>query len=111
MLMGWRWRNSTNLGGGARTTMTSRGMGVSWGLAGFRIGRSPGGAIWVSFSIPGTGISFFKKLPNRGNLAQQPLPPVAQQSQISTPSPPPQPSVNPLTANQKVLEEIKRSKT
>lgn len=109
MFMGWRWRNSIHLGGGARSTMTSRGMGVSWGLAGFRMGRSPGGDLWVSFSIPGTGISFFKKLPRLGNQTPT-LPTGTQQSQTRTPSPLPQPPVNQLTANQKLLQAIKRTK-
>jgi hypothetical protein len=87
--------------------MTSRGVGVSWGLAGFRIGRSPTGSLWVSFTIPGTGISFFKYLSLQGVLS------APQQQQPSVPAPPPalpQAPNPPLTANQRVLEEIRRAK-
>ena len=84
--------------------MSARGMGVSWGLAGFRIGRSPTGSLWVSFTVPGTGVSFFKYLPLKSS----------QRHSSVTPQPPTQalphaPSA-PLTANQRVLEEIHRSK-
>lgn len=102
--MGWRWRKSISLGGGTRTTMTSNGMGVSWGLAGLRIGRSPTGSLWVSASIPGTGISFFKYLSPKAPQATQ------QQSAIQAPpSPPPATSI-PITANQRILEDIRRKK-
>lgn len=108
--MGWRWRKSINLGGGARTTMTARGMGVSWGIAGFRIGRAPTGSLWASFTIPGTGISFFKYLSPKSKLAgtsQQPLIPV--QAPLSTQLP--HSSGTPMTHNQRVLDEIHSSKS
>lgn len=105
--MGWRWRRTINLGGGARTTMTSRGMGVSWGIAGFRIGKSPTGSIWVSFTIPGTGISFFKYLSSQGQQA-------APQQQPSIPAQSSAPALqhapNTMTANERILDEIRRSK-
>lgn len=98
--MGWRWRKSISLGGGTRTTMTSNGMGVSWGLAGLRIGRSPTGSLWVSASIPGTGISFFKYLSPKAPQATQ------QQPVIQAPLA----SSIPMTANQRILEDIRRKK-
>jgi hypothetical protein len=103
--MGWRWRESLNLGGGARATMTAHGVGVSWGLAGFRIGRSPTGSLWVSFTVPGTGISFFRY------LSPESFSPTPQQ-QPSVPAPPPALPHGPnppLTANQRILEEIRRT--
>ena len=105
--MSWRWRDSINLGGAARTTITSSGVGVSWGFAGFRIGRSPTGSLWISYTVPGTGISFFRYLSSQG------LPPTPQRQQPSIPAPPPslpQAPNPPLTANQRILEEIRRTK-
>lgn len=99
--MAWRWRNSINLGGGARTTLTAGGVGVSWGFAGFRIGRSPTGSLWVSFTLPGTGLSFFKY------LSPQDFLPAPQQRQSSVPLPPPgQPGATnlPPTPNHGVLD-------
>ena len=109
--MGWRWRKSINLGGGVRTTMTARGVGASWGLAGLRIGRSPTGSLWVSFTIPGTGINFFKYLSPQGAQTSQP-----SQQQPGLTAPPPLPPLQhppdtPLTANQRVLEEIRNAKS
>jgi hypothetical protein len=100
--MGWRWRDSLNLGGGARATLTGHGVGVSWGFGGFRIGRSPTGSVWILISIPGTGLSFFRYLSPKGAF------PSVQQPTV----PPAQPNLpNPtLTANQRVLDEIRRSK-
>ena len=83
----------------ARTTLTAHGVGVRWGFAGFRIGRSPTGLLWVSFTVPGTGLSFFKYLSPRGVLS------APQSGQPSIPVPPPH-----LTPNQRVLEEIRRAK-
>jgi hypothetical protein len=65
--MGWRWRESVSLGGGARTTLTAHGMGISWGIGGLRVGRSPTGSLWVSFTIPGTGIGFIKYLSSQAS--------------------------------------------
>lgn len=106
--MSWRWRNSINLGGGARTTMSTRGIGASWGLAGLRVGRSPTGSFWVSFTVPGTGISFFKYLSQQGSQTTQAPP---QPQPVVTILPPIQHAPNtPLTANQRILEEIRNTK-
>ena len=99
--MGWRWRKSIGFGG-ARTTITSNGLGFSYGIAGIRVGRSPTGNFWVSFSIPGTGISFIKYLG-------------ANNSQTALPATSTTPSANlqnnsPLTPNQKLLEKMKNIK-
>ncbi|MBI5791662.1 MAG: DUF4236 domain-containing protein [Rhodocyclales bacterium] len=96
------------MGGGTRTTITPRGMGVSWGFAGFRVGKSPTGSLWVSFTIPGTGISFFKYLaPQTSQTAQQQQPSIPAKS----PAPAlPQSKNSVMTANERVLEEIRRSK-
>ena len=112
--MGWRLRRSISLGGGARSTMTSRGMGASWGLAGLRIGRSPTGSFWVSFTIPGTGISFFKYLSTRGHQnspVSQPIPAALSHPQRTRPAPTfTPPAAGQLTANQRIVDEIMRKK-
>lgn len=105
--MGWRWRKSANLGGGARATMTARGVGVSWGFGGVRVGISPAGPLWVSFTIPGTGIGFFKYL-SSGAPAPAAPPPI--QNQPPAPVLPAQAPSGPTTANQKILAKIRRSK-
>jgi hypothetical protein len=103
--MDWRWRDSLNLGGGARATLTAQGVGVSWGFAGFRVGRSPTGSFWVSISIPGTGISFFRYLSRGSGFPSLPQLTVPQAQHNL----PPTPNAS-LTANQRVLDEIRRSK-
>jgi len=59
--MGWRIRRWISLGGGIRASLSRRGVGWSWGIPGFRIGRGADGAGWVSIGIPGTGIYFTKR--------------------------------------------------
>lgn len=104
--MGWRWRKSIGLGGGVRTTISKNGLGFSYGFGGLRIGRSPSGDLWVSATIPGTGIGFFKSLSRNTN--NQP---------IVQPVPIQQPSINPplsgqpvlpQTPNQLLLEQMKK---
>jgi hypothetical protein len=60
--MGWRWRKSINVGGGIRAILSRKGVGWSWGIPGFRIGKSADGSTWVSVGIPGTGLYFTKRL-------------------------------------------------
>jgi hypothetical protein len=107
-IMSWRWRKSISLGGGTRTSMTSRGMGVSWGIAGFRVGRAPTGSLWVSFTIPGTGISFFKKLTRQSQQAVQQQPLTRPQSPVTLSLP--NSSIVTKTPNQRVLDEIRQFK-
>jgi len=102
--MGWRWRKTIGLFGGARATVSRNGAGFSWGFSGLRIGRSPTGNLWVSFSIPGTGISFIKYLPT---FSSQRSIPAAPPAAIAPPSLGSQPSI-PLTPNQRLLEKIKK---
>ncbi len=106
--MGWRWRKSINLGAGTRATMTSRGLGVSWGIAGLRVGKSPTGSLWVSFTVPGTGISFFKYVSSQSSQAPQPSQPPAPASQQI--SPPQQAANTPLTENQRIVERLRKRK-
>jgi hypothetical protein len=55
--MGIRFRKSFKLGGGFRINLSSRGVGTSWGVKGFRIGSGPSGAR-VHVGIPGMGIGW-----------------------------------------------------
>jgi hypothetical protein len=112
--MGFRWRKMINFGGGARSTVTSRGVGVSWGFAGLRIGRAPNGSRWISFTIPGTGISFFKKLKSQSKFKGQQSPATPTSTSASPLQPhhigPARPQTAPLTANQRIMERIRKKK-
>ncbi len=59
--MSWVFRKIFRFGP-FRTTLSKSGMGVSWGIPGFRFGVSPSGRKYVSFGLPGTGIYFIKYL-------------------------------------------------
>ena len=82
--MGWRFRKSKKLGP-LRLNFSKRGVGVSTGFKGFRIGQSPDGRRYMSIGIPGTGISYmhyFKK------KKQPPSPPIPLPNpQTPAPSP------------------------
>ncbi|MGI6286605.1 tetratricopeptide repeat protein [Neomoorella humiferrea] len=65
--MGWRFRKSVRIAKGVRLNLSKRGVGVSVGGKGFRVGIGPRGA-YTSTSIPGTGlyaINYFGKQKNR----------------------------------------------
>ena len=56
--MGWRFRQSINLGGGFRVNISKTGVGYSWGVPGYRITKTASGRIRRTYSIPGTGLSY-----------------------------------------------------
>lgn len=56
--MGLRYRKSINLGGGFRVNLSKSGVGYSFGGKGFRYTHTARGTNRVTFSIPGTGISW-----------------------------------------------------
>lgn len=58
--MGFRFRKSINLGGGVRLNLSKKGVGISGGVKGARIGVGPRG-VRTTTSIPGTGVSFVKE--------------------------------------------------
>lgn len=58
--MGFRFRKSINLGGGARLNLSKSGIGASAGGKGFRVTKKAGGGTRTTASIPGTGISYVK---------------------------------------------------
>ena len=53
-----RFRKTFNLGGGAKITVTPKGIGSSIGVKGARVGRGVDGKTRVSASIPGSGLSY-----------------------------------------------------
>ena len=57
-IMGFRYRKSINLGAGFRINFSKSGVGYSFGGKGFRCTRTARGTDRVTFSIPGTGISW-----------------------------------------------------
>lgn len=59
--MSWIFRKIFRFGP-FRTTLSKGGVGMSWGIPGFRIGISPTGRKYFSIGIPGTGLYFLKYL-------------------------------------------------
>ena len=55
--LGFRFRKSINLGGGAKINLSKSGVGFSWGTKGMRFTKKATGGKRTTFSIPGTGIS------------------------------------------------------
>ncbi len=55
--MGFRFSKRINLPGGFRLNVGAKGLGVSWGVRGFRVGVGPNGAKYTA-SLPGTGASW-----------------------------------------------------
>jgi hypothetical protein len=55
--MGFRFSKRLNLPGGFRLNLGTGGLGVSWGVRGFRVGVGPNGARYTA-SVPGTGASW-----------------------------------------------------
>lgn len=68
--MNLRWRRFINIGGGIRANLSRAGIGWSWGIPGFRVGRGADGSNWISIGIPGTGLYFTKRL--KRNAGQPP---------------------------------------
>lgn len=72
--MGFRYRKSINLGGGFRINLSKSGIGYSFGGKGFRYNRTARGTDRVTFSIPGTGISWSQES-KAGGTAGKPATP------------------------------------
>ena len=101
--MGWRFRQSQNLGP-VRTTITKRGVGWGLNLGICRVGISPQGKKYVSFGLPGTGLYYIRYLSDSTKYEQ-----AQSQSDIKTPS-----STASLdqkhTPNQETLMKMKKLK-
>lgn len=59
--MSWVFRRIFQFGP-IRGTVSKKGVGMSWGIRGFRIGISASGKKCVTIGIPGTGLYFTKYL-------------------------------------------------
>ena len=57
--MAFYYRKSVNLGP-FRLNLSKSGLGYSVGGRGFRVGTTPRGKKYTSFSIPGTGVGYRK---------------------------------------------------
>ncbi len=56
--MGFRFRKSIKIGGGAKINFSKSGIGYGWGVKGFRLTKTARGSGRVTASIPGTGMSY-----------------------------------------------------
>ena len=65
--MGWNWRQSINLGP-VRLNLSKSGLGCSFGMKGFRIGKDSKGRTYTASSIPGTGLYRRKYMMKNENL-------------------------------------------
>ena len=84
--MSWRFRKIFRLGPFG-TSISKSGVGVSWGIPGFRIGVSGNGRKYLTLGIPGTGIYFTKFFNQQKNHSQQSI---NQHNQEQHSVPPPQ---------------------
>jgi len=57
--MGWQFKKWFQFGP-LKTSVTTKGVGTSFGFLGFRVGVSPGGKRFVSFRIPKVGVHYIK---------------------------------------------------
>lgn len=89
--------------GPIRTTLSKGGVGISWGIPGFRVGVSANGRKYITIGIPGTGIYFTKYLnQQQQGKSNQPRLQKQQQTQQPTTQQPFQ-SNNSQTVNQKEI--------
>ena len=68
--MSWIFRK-TYKSGPFRTTVSKKGIGMSWGIPFFRIGISPTGRKYISIRVPGTGQYYIKYLSKADNLPKE----------------------------------------
>lgn len=97
--MGWRFRKSMNMGP-LRLNLSRRGVGMSTGFKGFRLGQSADGRRYMSIGIPGTGISYMHYFKKEKQPTSPPMPLPNPQTPAPTPklpypSPVPFPTTQP----------------
>jgi hypothetical protein len=68
--MSWTFRKIFRLGP-MRMTLSKGGVGMSWGIPGFRFGVSANGRKYITIGIPRTGLYFTKYLSNQVKLPPQ----------------------------------------
>lgn len=105
LVMGFRFRKSIKLGKGIRLNVSKRGVGISGGMKGFRVGVGPRG-VRTTTSIPGTGISYVKEKSFKGNKQNKEKPRIDVQSKASYSSYLPQEVPKELKSNQYHLQSI-----
>jgi hypothetical protein len=66
-----------------KTTLSKGGVGMSWGMPGFRVGVSANGRKYLTIGIPGTGI-YFTKFFNRQHQSRSNDPHQQQHKQQPT---------------------------
>lgn len=70
--MAWRFRKSKRLPFGFRLNFSKSGIGYSWGVRGFRVGKDSKGRVVRTLSIPGTGIYRREFVTQKSGQYQQP---------------------------------------
>lgn len=65
--MGFRFRKSINLGGGARVNLSKSGVGYSFGTKGARITKTANGRTRTTVGIPNTGVSHVSESKSKRN--------------------------------------------
>jgi hypothetical protein len=68
--MSWIFRKIFRLGP-FRTTLSKKGVGMSWGIPGIRIGVSSNNKKYITLGIPGTGLYFTKFFNQNNHKSQQ----------------------------------------
>ena len=69
--MGFRFRKSINLGFGVRLNVSKSGVGYSVGKKGFRYTKKADGSSRITYSVPGTGISYVEESGKPKKTAQK----------------------------------------
>jgi hypothetical protein len=99
--MGWSYRKRLKFGP-IRINLSRSGVGMSWGIRGFRITHSATGRRYMTLSLPGTGLSWQKTLGGsrrRTALRKSTVPMPPPTAQATHPPPvPPVPPTQPATA-------------
>lgn len=103
--MGWVWRKVFRFGP-VRTTLSTRGLGWSFGIPFLRYGIGPSGTHYITIGVPGTGL-YFTKFLKRGSYQLRPANPQTHLQNQNTQNLSPLP----LTANQIILQTIKGQNT
>lgn len=68
--MGLRFRKSVKLGG-LRINFSKSGIGYSYGVKGLRYTKTANGKDRITASIPGTGISLWRRVPEKSEKVHQ----------------------------------------
>lgn len=68
--MSWIFRKIFRFGPFS-STLSKGGVGLSWGIPGFRVGVSANGRKYITFGIPGTGIYYTKYFTEKTQNNQQ----------------------------------------